>query len=298
MPRLPALALVAFAATLLFALLAGRAGAASWARPVDGGLARAFTYRDSEPFRAGRHRGVDFAARAGALVHAACAGRVAFAGRVARQGGVVSVRCGPWRVSHLPLRGLAVRTGAHVAAGDSLGRLAWHPAHAGLHLGVRRETSRWGYVDPARFFGPTAPMPPVADRPSRPGRPPRLGPAPPPALVPEPRTAPRPRPAIGPRPAPGARPAPSTARAPATPAPALAPGVPPDPARSPAAPPVAAGWPSAAAPGGAPVAPWPAWLGLGLLLTGAVGAGARRRRRARANRAVGSAAATGRAGAP
>ena len=290
MPRLPALALVAFAATLLFALLAGRAGAASWARPVDGGLARAFTYRDSEPFRAGRHRGVDFAARAGALVRAACAGRVAFAGRVARQGGVVSVRCGPWRVSHLPLRGLAVRTGAHVAVGDSLGRLAGHPAHAGLHLGVRRETSRWGYVDPARFFGPTAPTPPVAGRPSRPGRPPRLGPAPPPALVPEPR------------PAPEARPAPSTARAPATHAPALAPGVPLDHARSPAAPPVAAGWPSAAAPGGAPIAPWPAWLGLGLLLTGAVGAGARRRRRARADRAdraVGSAAAaTGRARPP
>jgi hypothetical protein len=268
MPRLPAPALVALAAALLLAFLAQRAGAAPWSAPVDGEVARAFTYRGSEPFRAGRHRGADFAARPGTIVRAACAGRVSFAGRVGRQGGVVSVACGPWRVSYLPLRGLAVRAGTRVAPGDPLGRLAVHPAHAGLHLGVRRERSRWGYVDPARFFGATVMPPPVAGRPARGTRPrpPSLGPAPPSVTVSTPRTAP------------------ARAPAPAGGRPALSP-----------APAQAAGWPAAAAPDGAPVAPWPAWLGLGLLLAAAAGAGARRHRRARVRRPVGSAAAaTGR----
>ena len=66
----------------------------------------------ARPFRAGWHRGADFAAAPGVAVRAACSGRVAWAGR-----DVVTVRCGGYRVTHLPLASVAVARGARVRAG-------------------------------------------------------------------------------------------------------------------------------------------------------------------------------------
>jgi hypothetical protein len=154
MPRLAAALVVALAAAALPAT-----AAASWVRPVPGALAREFDVHGS-PYARGRHRGADFAAARGAPVRAACAGRVVVARRVATSGGVVTIACGRWRVSHLPLLRIDVREGARIAAGARIGLAAASREHAGLHLGVRDAGLRFGYVDPLRLLrGPRRPPP-------------------------------------------------------------------------------------------------------------------------------------------
>lgn len=151
----------AVAALLAALTLAPAAGAATWARPVPGAVARPFAY-GPDPFARGLHRGVDLAAPVGAAVRAACAGTVVAAGW-----NVVTVRCGRWRVTHLPLAHVAVRVGARVHAGARIGRLGRAGGHRGLHLGVRRAGDRFGYVDPLRFLptgGSTPPSPGVPRR--------------------------------------------------------------------------------------------------------------------------------------
>ena len=163
-------AAVLAAAAALFVLAAP---AHAWRRPVPGPVARGFAYSPAEPFAAGRHRGVDLAARPGEAVRAPCSGVVAYAGR-----GVVTLRCGPWRVTHLPLATLTVRAGARVREGARLGTLAASREHLGLHLGVRRAGDRFAYVDPLPFLRPEMPRvgPPAAPRgraPHAPGAAPR-----------------------------------------------------------------------------------------------------------------------------
>src|SRR6185312_1685484 len=132
--------------TVVVFLTSPAAAAAGWRSPVAGPVGRAFDL-GSNPYAGGHHRGVDLLAPPGSPVRAACAGRVVVAGRVGLSGGVVTVRCGPWRVSVMPLATVFVRRGAMVAAGTRLGTLARSRAHAGLHLGVRRDGTRFGYVD-------------------------------------------------------------------------------------------------------------------------------------------------------
>jgi hypothetical protein len=226
---------------------------------VPGSVARAFAY-GSDPFRAGWHRGVDLSARPGAVVRAACAGRVATA-----RPGLVTLRCGPWRVTHLPLASVSVRRGEAVTAGRPVGTLGASAEHAGLHLGVRRAGERFGYVDPLRFFGTSPPgvppVPRVATRPAPPAAAPRADP------VPRGHRMPR----AGPRPA-------------SPPAAATPPAAP----RYPVPGEVRVFVPA----GVRGLAPWPAWAGLALILLGAAGGGVRigvRRRRARVRAAVPSA---------
>jgi LPXTG-motif cell wall-anchored protein len=255
-PQLPARSLAPvrlFALALLIILIAPAPAAAGWGPPapvpsaawrlpVSAPVARGFDL-GADPYEGGHHRGVDLRAPAGAIVHAPCGGRVVVAGRVGSSGGVVTVRCGRWRATVLPLSTILVRRGAQVSTRTRIGLLARSPAHRGLHLGVRRDGVRFGYVDPLPFFAarPAAPSPL--------GRAPRGRPMPPPAVAP-PRPAARLR-----RPAPGGR---------VVPSPRPAPG-------------------GRVAPVGRPAgrgpAPWPAWAGLGLVLAG-LGLGARRRRRA------------------
>jgi hypothetical protein len=165
--------------------------------PVLGAVTHGFD--PGRPFEAGRHRGVDLAAAPGTPVRAACGGPVAFAGRIGGVG-IVTLRCGRWRVTHMPLATIAAR--GPVARGAVIGTVAESSDHEGLHLGVRRDGTRFGYVDPLRFLAP------------------RLGPAPPPRVV----LPPPARPVRAPR----ARP-----------------------------------------PGSPPLAPWPAWAGMALVLAGA-----------------------------
>jgi hypothetical protein len=255
MPSAPAL-IPALATVLLVGLLLSLAGptpaAAGWEPPVPGGVARAFDL-GRNPFEGGRHRGVDLAAAPGAVVRAPCPGRVVVAGRVGTSGGVVSVLCGPWRVSHLPLARIVVRRGDAVDEGTVLGALAPSRAHRGLHLGVRRDGTRFGYVDPLRFLDRTH-VPPVVVAPPRrirlPGRTPGLGPAPRPALRPAARPAPRLTRRIG---------VPSALSA----------------------------LPTSRTTDRRDVAPWPVWIGLAVVLGGlGAGSGWLRRRTERSVRGV------------
>lgn len=157
--------------------------------PVQGPVVRGFDF--SGPYKPG-HRGVDLAAPPGAAVRASCAGSVAFAGAAGSNGRVVTLLCGRWRVTHLPLAGIAVREGARVGVGERLGTVGAGAGHAGLHLGVRRAGSRSAYVDPRRFIRRAAP--PLGPAPP-PGGPPRARP-----LEPPPPAAAPPRPVSGPAP--------------------------------------------------------------------------------------------------
>jgi len=127
------------------------AAQADWRWPVGGEISRAFRL-GKDPYAAGAHRGIDLRARPSQVVVSACAGRVRFAGPVPRATMAVTVACGAWSVSHMPLRSARVRAGARVAAGEPLGRLASDADHSGLHLGVRRTGEEHGYVDPEPFL--------------------------------------------------------------------------------------------------------------------------------------------------
>jgi hypothetical protein len=244
--------------TLLVVFIAPAPAAAAWRLPLSGPVSRAFS-PGPNPYAGGHHRGVDLSAPPGSRVVAPCAGRVVVAGRVGSSGGVVTVLCGRWRASLLPLSTIVVRRGETVSARTPLGTLARSVAHAGLHVGVRRAGVRFGYVDPLRFFAA-----------SRPGTPPPLG------------RAPRGRPR-----APLAAPATAPLAAPAT-APLAAPAT--APLAAPATEPLAAPLAPLAPPAPRPLrrlAPWPAWVGLALALAGL---GVRwRQRRANALRLGGAA---------
>jgi hypothetical protein len=235
--------------TLILAAFLADAAPAAWRPPVPGAVTRPFDL-GSDPFEAGRHRGVDLAAAPGTTVRAACGGPVAFAGTAGSNGRVVTLLCGRRRVTHMPLASIAVRSGAMVRAGAPLGTLAASSEHRGLHLGVRRDGTRFGYEDPLRFLAPGRPAtaPPLGPAP-RPGRTPRSTP-PPPAPRPDPVAAPRPDRVAAPRSDTVAAPRPHTIAAPT-------------------------GQVGVAAPTGSnpglrpPLAPWPAWLGLALVLAGA-----------------------------
>jgi murein DD-endopeptidase MepM/ murein hydrolase activator NlpD len=244
----------ALAAGLLCGPLCAPAQALRWARPVLGPLTRGFDVHGS-PFAAGLHRGVDLEVPRGAAVGAPCSGRIVAAGRIGVSGRVVTVACGPWHATVMPLASVAVRRGAHVRAGRPVGTAAGaRGGHAGLHFGVRRARERFGYVDPLRFMPAPHPWTPVGPRGQRDR--PRRAPAPRPVTAPRPVAAPRPLA----RPRPVARP-----RS--------------DPARPPLVRP-------ATAAARRPVAPWPVWAGVALLLAGASTGGlVRRARRSREARA-------------
>ena len=141
--------------------------------PVGGPVTRAFDV-GGNPYEGGRHRGVDLAAARGAVVRAPCRGEVIVAGPVGTSGRVVTLRCGGWRVSVMPLLRVTVHRGVIVRAGARVGTAAGSSQHAGVHLGVRRDGTRFGYVDPLRYIRAPGSVPPVAIG-RRGPRPPRRG---------------------------------------------------------------------------------------------------------------------------
>ena len=185
------LASLAFACVIVLVLVvprgaAGAIGGASWRWPLQGPVVGAFRVSPGAPFARGQRRGIDVSARPGAVVGAACPGRVTFTGALPHRGLAVSVRCGSLMATYLGLGRLAVRAGARVVPGDALGTLG---ETGRLRLGARRASDRRGYVDPLRLLAAGAPVLP------------HLGPAPRPRFhEPPPAVAPAPLPA----PAPGA----------------------------------------------------------------------------------------------
>ena len=161
------LASLAFGCAVVMALVLPHhaAGATGWRWPLRGPVVGAFHVSPRAPFARGQRRGIDVSARPGAVVHAACPGRVTFTGALPRRGLAVSVRCGALVATYLGLGRLTAREGARVARGDALGLLG---ASGRLRLGARRASARRGYVDPLLLLADSAP----------PLRPPPFGPAP------------------------------------------------------------------------------------------------------------------------
>ena len=149
---------------LVLALVLPRGAAgAGWRWPLRGPVVGSFHLSPGAPFARGQRRGIDVSAAPGAVVRAACAGRVSFAGPLPRRGLAVSVRCGALSATYLGLGRLAVRVGSHLVAGQAVGMLG----RAGrLRLGARRADDRQGYLDPLTLLADERPAPP------------RLGPAP------------------------------------------------------------------------------------------------------------------------
>jgi hypothetical protein len=161
---------------------------ATWRWPLPGRVVGAFRLTPRAPFARGQRRGIDVAAAAGTGVHAACPGRVSFAGALPHHGLAVTVRCGALVATYLRLGRLDVRRGAHAALGQRLGTVG---AGGRLRLGARRAGDRRGYVDPLLLL-----------RDPRPTAPPTLGPAPPsrPAPIPPAARRPAPPPTASPKP--------------------------------------------------------------------------------------------------
>jgi murein DD-endopeptidase MepM/ murein hydrolase activator NlpD len=168
-----------FGCLLVMALVMPRGAAgAGWRWPLRGPVVGAFHLLPRTPFARGQRRGIDVSGRPGAMVRAACPGRVSFAGPLPRRGLAVSVRCGALAATYLGLGRLAVRAGSRVAGGQGLGTLG---PTGRLRLGARRGGDRRGYLDPVALL--------ADDRPA----PPRLGPAPRALRLRPPRPVARPR---------------------------------------------------------------------------------------------------------
>lgn len=106
----------------------------------------------AQPWLAG-HRGVDLAAPPSSAVHAAGAGTVVYAGRLAGRGVVSVAHAGGLRTTYEPVTS-ALRAGDPVTAGQLIGSLEpGHPGCAGpacLHWGLR---SGGRYLDPLALLG-------------------------------------------------------------------------------------------------------------------------------------------------
>jgi murein DD-endopeptidase MepM/ murein hydrolase activator NlpD len=104
------------------------------------------------PWLAG-HRGVDLAGSPGVEVHAAGAGTVVFAGKIAGRGVVSVMHPGGLRTTYEPVSP-TVTVGDTLPLGGELGRL--DPGHPGcpaiacLHWGLRRDDL---YLDPLALLG-------------------------------------------------------------------------------------------------------------------------------------------------
>jgi murein DD-endopeptidase MepM/ murein hydrolase activator NlpD len=159
-PVLPALAVGPADLPPMVVAAEASANGDGWRAPLDGRLHVVHRFQPppgSAPWTAA-DRGVDLAAAVGAVVMAAGAGVVTFAGPLAGLG-VIVVRHGLLRTTYEPVSPV-VRAGARVAVGALLGRLSggWPRCLPGvcLHWGLIGPS---GYVDPLLLLGPVRLLP-------------------------------------------------------------------------------------------------------------------------------------------
>ncbi|ASU82892.1 hypothetical protein CDO52_08930 [Nocardiopsis gilva YIM 90087] len=151
-----AVGFVALVVLVLLVLVRGTSASAdseaAWRWPLEGKREVVRPFDPPEERWLPGHRGVDLAADEGAVVMAAGAGRVAFAGPVAGTG-VVSIAHGELRTTYLPVEA-EVERGDPVDAGDVIGTVAAAPRHCGrracLHWGLLRDRA---YLDPLALLG-------------------------------------------------------------------------------------------------------------------------------------------------
>ena len=151
--RLLTLGVLGVAVGLTATPAAADAPAARWTWPVPaGGTGVVHGFAPPEqPWLAG-HRGVDLRAPAGAVVRAAGAGRVHFAGRIGRIWVVSVLHPDGLLTTYEPVRPL-VRRGMWVREGQPIGRLLRGGSHCAspcLHWGLRRGPA---YLDPLGLVG-------------------------------------------------------------------------------------------------------------------------------------------------
>ncbi|HVX44424.1 MAG TPA: M23 family metallopeptidase [Mycobacteriales bacterium] len=138
---------------LLLVLARPAAAAESWQWPLDPPrqVVRGFDPPET-PYGRG-HRGVDLASAPGAVVRAAGAGRIGYAGMLAGRGVVTVIHAGGLKTTYEPVAA-SVTAGTRVERGDVLGHLqAGHPrcpVAACLHWGLRRGAE---YLDPLSLVG-------------------------------------------------------------------------------------------------------------------------------------------------
>ena len=134
-------------------VLAGRGAGGAFGWPVsEARVVRRFD-PPPQPWLSG-HRGVDLAAEPSAVVRAAGAGTIVFAGPIAGRGVVSVAHPGGLRTTYEPVLAGEHQPGDSVAAGQVIGSLeTGHPgcpAAACLHWGLRRGAD---YLDPLTLLG-------------------------------------------------------------------------------------------------------------------------------------------------
>jgi Peptidase family M23/Putative serine esterase (DUF676) len=128
------------------------ARAAPWLiPPVDGPVTRSFEPPDTR-WGPG-HRGIDYSTAPGAVVRAAAAGAVSFAGGVAGHHAVSIDHGGGLTSTYSELSSILVARGDIVDEGHWIGHVgtSHEGATGGLHLGVKLDGH---YVDPLEYLGP------------------------------------------------------------------------------------------------------------------------------------------------
>jgi murein DD-endopeptidase MepM/ murein hydrolase activator NlpD len=129
--------------------------ASGWTSPVHPTVVLSRFDPPAVPWLRG-HRGVDLGVEPGDAVHAARAGRVAFAADLAGRP-VLVVEHGELRTTYEPVEA-TVSVGDRVAARQVIGSIATGVGHCGdghcLHLGLRRDRQ---YLDPLLLLRPGTP---------------------------------------------------------------------------------------------------------------------------------------------
>jgi hypothetical protein len=158
-------------AAVVVAMLAVAPAALGWTWPVQGSVLRPYSFTaGTDPYAAGKHRGIDVAAAPGTEVRAPTAGTVSFAGSLPQGGRALTIQTADgYSVTLLQLAETLVERGAAVAEGDVVARSGTSAdplmTEPHVHLGVRLTAAEDGYVDPLGLLPPppAEPSPPASE---------------------------------------------------------------------------------------------------------------------------------------